>query len=140
MTPVDFGNMQAPVMPMITPPAGGRGGKLFAQSLSEAGGPGDDSTARTAARQLVASSFVQPVLQSMRKNTFATGPFAPGLAEQRFGHMLDQVQADRIVSAANFHLVDAVVAHMDKAMQGAQTIDTGDTGRGGHSDAAEFVA
>ena len=61
---------------------------------------------------------MQPVLQSMRQNTFATGPFAPGLAEQRFAHMLDQVQADRIVSASNFHLVDAVVTHMDKAMQG----------------------
>ena len=64
---------------------------------------------REAAEQLVSTAFVTPVLGGLRENSTAAGPFAPSTAEKRFGPMLDQQFADRVVRAANFPLVDAIV-------------------------------
>lgn len=67
------------------------------------------STLRAAAEQMIASTFITPVLASLRENSTAVGPFAPSIAEQRFGPLLDQHFADRVVQASNFSLVDAIV-------------------------------
>ncbi|TVQ51621.1 MAG: hypothetical protein EA377_12220 [Phycisphaerales bacterium] len=65
--------------------------------------------AQEAAEQFVASSLVIPILATLRENTFnATGPFAPNMAEKRFGPVFDQHVADRVVKAANFPIVDTI--------------------------------
>ncbi len=66
--------------------------------------------AESAAKQLVSSALVMPVLESMRESNFGEdGPFSPGMVEQRFAPMLDQQLADRITGAANFGLVQQIV-------------------------------
>ena len=69
----------------------------------------DRQTARRAVGQLVSWALIVPVLSSLRQSPFATGPFAPGAAERRFGPLLDWHIADRITEAANFPLIDAMV-------------------------------
>lgn len=64
---------------------------------------------REAAEQLVSSAFISPVLGAMRDNTMAEGPFAPGDVERRFGPLLDQHFADRIVAGSRFSLIDTIV-------------------------------
>ena len=68
---------------------------------------------RTAATALVASSFIVPILQSLREDPILEGgPFAPGAAERRFGPLLDEKIADRLTAGAALPLVDTVVDHM----------------------------
>ena len=64
--------------------------------------------ARQAANQLVASAFIIPMLSKLRETSLAEGPFAPGAAEKRFGPLLDEKFADRIVEASNFNIVEAI--------------------------------
>ncbi|MHC5113320.1 MAG: hypothetical protein ACYTGP_02685 [Planctomycetota bacterium] len=77
----------------------------FADVLERARTPREDE-AREAAEQLVSSALVMPILSMLRENSRMEEPFAPGPAERRFGPMLDQLVADRIVRKANFPLVD----------------------------------
>ncbi len=67
------------------------------------------SEAREAASQLVASAFIEPALASLREGTFAEPPFAAGFVERRFAPLLDLQIADRITASANFPLVDLIV-------------------------------
>ena len=78
----------------------------LARTLKETGDGADP--ARWAAAQLVASSFIMPVLASMQDSPFLDPPFAPGPAEKRFTHLLHQQLADQITAAANFPLVDMI--------------------------------
>lgn len=64
---------------------------------------------REAAEQLVSTAFITPILGALRENSTAAGPFAPSTAEKRFGPLLDQQFADRIVQAANFSLIDTII-------------------------------
>jgi Rod binding domain-containing protein len=80
----------------------------LAQAMGPAGAP-RSGIAREAATQLVSSAFIVPVLKAMRESADLAGPFAPGEAERRFAPLLDEQIADRIASAANFPLVDAIV-------------------------------
>jgi hypothetical protein len=64
--------------------------------------------AREAAGQLVASTFLMPILSKLRETSQAAGPFAPSTAEKRFGPLLDQHLADRIIKASNFDIVDVI--------------------------------
>jgi len=65
--------------------------------------------AREAVSQLVSAALVQPALASLRGGAFMEGPMAPGMAERRFGPLLDREIADRVVHAANFPLIDAIL-------------------------------
>jgi len=70
-------------------------------------GPGAaESEARDAAEQLVAITFVQPVLQQLRDSNDAAPPFAPTQGERQFRALLDAELAREIASAAQFPLVD----------------------------------
>ncbi len=75
--------------------------------------PAEDKTqkARKAAQQFVGVVFIEPILASMRETNQATGAFAPGDAERRFGPLLDQHLSDRITSSSNFPLVDSLEKH-----------------------------
>ena len=64
--------------------------------------------AQEGAEQLVASTFIVPILQQLRETNNAAAPFGPGMYEKRMGPMLDAQIADRIVKAQNLPIVDAV--------------------------------
>lgn len=64
--------------------------------------------ARTAAEQMVATLFVQPMLDAGLERP-TTGPMAPGSGEKAFGPLLNQRLADEVVEASSIGLVDAVV-------------------------------
>ncbi len=71
--------------------------------------------ARQASRQLVADALVRPILASMRENSRASGLFAPTDAEKRFGPMLDEAIADRVIESSQFKLPDLIA---DRWLQG----------------------
>jgi hypothetical protein len=68
----------------------------------ETGAESPEDLAGLAARRLVAATFVEPIVREARENSAATGRFAPGVAEQRFGHLMDRSLADAIVSQPGF--------------------------------------
>lgn len=70
--------------------------------------PETSRTLRKAAEQLVATTFIQPMLAKMREDPFKTDLFHGGRAEEIFGQQLDTVLSERIVSKSNFAIVDAV--------------------------------
>jgi len=129
----------AALAPTLRPNAGQDAS--FADSLRRAGLrtgetskwlSGGATDARSAAEELVSIAFVQPVLASLRESSMAEAPFAPGIAEQRFGPLLDAEIARKVVKASNFDLVDAVArklrdARMEARANGQEdpgTIDT----------------
>ncbi|NNF43296.1 MAG: hypothetical protein HKN62_09645 [Phycisphaerales bacterium] len=127
------------------PPAGyplsrapGETPRSFATHLSAASTTAATARAdegRKAAESLVASTFVVPVLAMLRETSQAAEPFAPGAAERRFGPLLDQQLADRIVSGANFGLVDRVQEHLSGAGRVAPDTSGLLIGRAIHADA-----
>ena len=80
----------------------GRGGL----SAPGSGAGSAEADARDAAEQLVAITFVQPVLQQLRESDGAAPPFAPTQGERQFRALLDAELAREITSAAQFPLVD----------------------------------
>jgi hypothetical protein len=96
--------------PMGAPPSHERNSE-FEQTLRAAQrGQRHPAETREAATKLVASAFVIPILEELRSANMAEAPFAPGDAERRFGPLLDVQIADQIISAANFRIVDDIVA------------------------------
>jgi Rod binding domain-containing protein len=110
MSPIAFPALPAP---LSAPPRPLPGAPAFAATLDSARRtPGDAGAARVAAEQLVATTFIAPILARMRESVFAEAPFAPSAAEKRFGPFLDQHLADRIVHASRFPLVDEVARRL----------------------------
>jgi Rod binding domain-containing protein len=87
----------------------------FEQLLREAGRGADADKARQVAQQLVADTFIKPVLEQMRETNMMASRFAPGDAERRFGPLLDEHIADRMTQRDGFPLVDAVAEHLMSA-------------------------
>lgn len=95
-------------------------GEGFAQRLraletraadkADGGGPDPDraKTLRKAAEQLVATTFIQPMLAKMREDPFRSDLFHGGRTEEIFGEQLDTILSERIVARADFSIVDAV--------------------------------
>ena len=92
----------------VSPPLSGAPDS-FTHALQQTGRDRDRAALRESAAQLVSSAFIVPVLNSLRNSPFLEPPFAPNHAEKRFAPLLDQLIADRIVSAGNFPLVDVIV-------------------------------
>lgn len=90
--------------------------------------PETSTTLRKSAEQLVATTFIQPMLAKMREDPFKTDLFHGGRAEEIFGQQLDTVLSERIVSKSNFAIVDAVYQTIaDRAAQkvgGGMEVDT----------------
>ncbi len=86
----------------------GRDADAFSAVLTRAAGGQQREDVRQAAAQLVSSTFIVPVLQSMHDSPFLEPPFAPGYAQKRFQPLLDQHVADRLTSAARFPLIDII--------------------------------
>lgn len=64
--------------------------------------------AQKGAEQLVAATFIVPILQQLRESNMAAEPFGPGSYEKQMGPMIDAQIADRIVSAQNLPMVAAL--------------------------------
>ena len=61
-----------------------------------------EELANLAARRLVSATFVEQIVRDARENSAPSGRFAPGVAEQRFGHLMDRSLADAIVAQPGF--------------------------------------
>ncbi len=85
-----------------------RSGDAFSAVLTRAAGSQEREAVREAAAQLVSSTFILPVLQSIHDSPFLEPPFAPGYAQKRFQPLLDQYIADRLTSAARLPLIDVI--------------------------------
>jgi hypothetical protein len=73
---------------------------------------------RKASEQLVATTFIQPMLSKLREDPFKTDMFHGGQTEEIFGQRLDTIMSERIVAKADFAIVDAVYRSIAKqAMQ-----------------------
>jgi Rod binding domain-containing protein len=110
--------------PMVTAALSARSASApatsFARALEDAEhGEDTEATVREAATKLVSSALVMPILASLREGSLREGPFAPGMAERRFGPLLDQHIADRVVSGSSFPLVDAIVAKFQPSIDAA---------------------
>ena len=91
------------------------GDKAFAQQLqavrsgaSDGLDPQKAQMLRKAAQQLVATTFIQPMLAKMRDDPFKSDLFHGGRTEEIFGEQLDTILSERIVAKADFSIVDAV--------------------------------
>jgi Rod binding domain-containing protein len=71
---------------------------------------------RESAEKLVASALLMPVLEQMTNSPLRPedGPFAESTAEKRFGPLLHQHFADRMMQSRSFGLVDAVVDRLSR--------------------------
>ncbi|GAB4197510.1 MAG: hypothetical protein Kow00105_11570 [Phycisphaeraceae bacterium] len=76
----------------------------FAQEL----GADRSAELRKASEQLVATTLVQPMFAQMRQDPFRSDLFHGGRTEEIFGQQLDTILAERVVSRADFAIVDAV--------------------------------
>jgi len=87
----------------------------FGQALNTAG-QGDNQTreqqVREASNQLVATSFIKPMLASVRNDPFRSDLFHGGSAEDMFAEHLDTELADRIASRMSLGLGDAISRRM----------------------------
>ena len=109
MIDASFITSGAGLTPWAHGPTGGpRSGESFSRVLGDLTSGDDRAVVRKAAAQLVSSTFIMPLLQSLHESSFVGSPFAPGFAEQRFQPLLDQQVADRITSAADFPLIDVI--------------------------------
>ena len=68
--------------------------------------------ADAAARQLVGQAFLVPLLKEVRESTSAHGIFSPGVAEKRFGPIVDHQMADALMSRLDLDVVTNVRQHM----------------------------
>lgn len=70
--------------------------------------PSTHERADAAARQLVGQAFLVPLLKEVRESTSAHGIFAPGVAEKRFGPIIDHQMADALMTRLDLDLIAKV--------------------------------
>ncbi len=87
--------------------------------------PETAKTLRKTAEQLVATTFVMPMLAKMREDPFKSDLFHGGQTEEIFGQQLDTLLSERIVAKADFSIVDAVYRSVaQRAASAASTSNT----------------
>lgn len=95
MNTVAFDNLASPTATLAasaaTRPAAAQDPAAFQRTLKTSG------EALQAARQLVSSAFIQPLLAQMREDPFRSEMFHGGMGEDAFGQQLDTLLSDRIV-------------------------------------------
>jgi Rod binding domain-containing protein len=100
----------------------GNGGDLAAAQRSfsavlgkavESGGSPEER-AREAAEQLVAQTFVLPMLKGLRQSDRSAPPFAPSQGEKQFRALMDAELAQRMVKGGGYGLVDRLAQDLLK--------------------------
>lgn len=96
--------------------------RAFGEVLGLARGTNPDATpeqkradAREAAEKLVASTFIEPLLKSMRESNQAAAPFAPTQGEKQFRGLIDARVAESVVRRSNLSIVDRVTDTLVRA-------------------------
>ncbi len=85
----------------------------FANLLASATASGQDKDpTREAAEQLVAVTFIQPILRAARESNNAAPPFAPTAIEKQFGPLMDATLSDSMMRASRWPLVDRIEQDM----------------------------
>ena len=104
--------------------AGGTGGAENDQERAK--------TLRKASEQLVATTFIMPMLAKMRDDPFKSDLFHGGQTEEFFGQRLDTIMAERIVAKADFAIVDAVYNSIAKraSMSAGKALVSADEAKG----------
>lgn len=77
------------------------------------------SESREAAELMLASTFIEPVLKSLRENSQAAPPFAPTQGEKQMQALMDRQIAHDVVKGGNWAIVDRLAADLMKARGGA---------------------
>ncbi len=85
--------------------------------------------AREAAEQLVAITFVRPILEEMRQSNNAAPPFAPSSGEKQFRSFLDAKLANEITRSAQFPLVDRIARDLNREPIRAESMSRKPVGR-----------
>ncbi len=92
----------------------------FQGVISRASGTLDrEARAREAAEQLVATTFVEPLLKQVREAHKPAPPFTPGPGEKQFRALMDAELAQRIVHASQWPLVERLASDLLKRTQQA---------------------
>lgn len=111
VSPIDIPT-PGPTAASTFPRDGDRFARHIAAAVADAGGAENDQerakTLRKASEQLVATTFIMPMLAKMRDDPFKSDLFHGGQTEEFFGQRLDTIMAERIVAKADFSIVDAV--------------------------------
>lgn len=74
---------------------------------------------RSAAEQLVATTFIMPLFSQLRNDPMASEMFHGGRGEKVFQQQLDQILSDRISTGSGFDLVDTVADYFAGRRGGA---------------------
>ncbi len=116
-----------------TPASGLAPGALtdgLVRALETKTGGQEGSEARRASEQLVALTFVQPVLREAREASRAAPPFAPTAIEKQFGPLMDQILSERIVRSSNWAIVERIARDMERRGAASETPEAERTERG----------
>jgi len=115
LSPVDHHGAAATLQPFSS---------VLQSTISASDDAGRAEDAQVAAQQLLSSALILPILSSLRDSPFLEdGPFAPGIAEERFMPMLDQEFADRIAKSSSFTLDELI---MDRLVESSTPQRAGD--------------
>jgi hypothetical protein len=121
-SPINTGRGLLPPASQLVP-APGSNGDTFSDQLTRATGlgptdrpappidPQRDGELREAAQQLVAHTFLAPMMQMVREDPLRGDLFHGGQGEQAFGGQLDQELSYRMTASGRFPLVDAIHEH-----------------------------
>ncbi|MFT5422587.1 MAG: Rod binding domain-containing protein [Phycisphaerales bacterium] len=96
--------------------------QAFGEILGLARGKNLDATpeqkrdeAREAAEKLVASTFIEPLLKSVRESSQAAAPFAPTQAEKQFRGLMDARVAESVVHRTDLAIVGRIADSLLRA-------------------------
>lgn len=104
----------------------------FEQIMAQhASAPTRAEQARRTSEQLVATTFVKPILAQAREMNNAPPPFAPTQAEKQFGALLDNRIADDLVSAMRLPIVERLTGNIVDRIPESQRGERADATRGG---------
>jgi len=100
----------------------------FGLAPAPRGAVDEGERARTAASQLVATTFIKPILSRAREMNRAPAPFGPTQAEKQFGAMLDNKIADDIARSMGLAITERIERDISRRAPepGARTPNTVD--------------